>query len=63
MAIKHQLQYSLFNSTYFINESGTLLKATGDEDIKKFISVLEHLESLTAILQDIEVPNMNVHDN
>ena len=63
MAIKHQLQYSLFNGTYFINESGILLKATGDKDIKNFISVLEHLETLTAILQDIEVHNIKVHDN
>lgn len=39
------------------------MKATSDKDIEKYILALEYLETLTAILQDVEVHDSNVHDN
>ena len=57
MAIKYQLQHALFNgSYYFMDNNGTQVKVTGNKDyIKNFIIILENLETLTSILQDIEV--------
>ena len=59
MAIKYQLQYALFNgSYYFVDKNGTQAKVTGNKDhIKNFTIILENLETLTSILQDIQVLN------
>lgn len=56
MAIKHQLLYSLFNNTYYLNDKNeTQVKVTSDEDIRELNSLLEYLETLANILQEIEV--------
>ena len=54
MAIKHQLQFSLFNNTYYF-DNGTQIKVRNDESIKNFTQILEYLETLASILQGIEV--------
>ena len=62
MAIKHQLQYAIFNGTYYINDSnGVLVEVTSVEHIRKFTSALEYLETIAGILQDIEVRKCKVH--
>ena len=60
MAIKHQLQFALFNgSYYFMDKNGSQAKVADGEDhidyIKNFTIILENLETLTSILQDIRV--------
>jgi len=56
MAIKHQLQLSVFNNTYYYNETnGTLVKVIDDEGIRNLTSILEYIETLANILQNIEV--------
>ena len=56
MAIKHQLQYSLFNGTYYFNNSnGVLVEVTNVEGIRNLASALKYLETIANILQDIEV--------
>jgi len=51
MAIKHQLQYSLFNNHSVDNT----VNVTSDENITSLSLLLEYLETLAGILQDIEV--------
>ena len=55
MAIKYQLQYSLFNGTYYFNGSN------GDKGIKNLTSVLEYLETIADTLQDIKVCMHKLH--
>ena len=56
MAIKHQLQYSLFSGTYYFKDSnGILIKVISDEGIRNLISALEYIETLASILQNIQV--------
>ena len=56
MAIKYQLQYALFNGSYYFKDNnGTQVKVTGKNDLRNFIKILENLETLVATLQDIEV--------
>lgn len=56
MAIKHQLQYSLFSGTYYFNDSsGILIKVISNKGIRKLVSALKYIEILTSILQNIEV--------
>ena len=55
MAIKYQLQNSLFKGKYFITEDNDLVTVNNTEDIIKLTSVLEHLQTLTSTLQNIEV--------
>ena len=62
MAIKHQLQHSIFNGNYYNNNSGILVKVKSDEGIGNFVSILQYLETIASILQDIEV-RMCVHIN
>ena len=54
MAIKHQLQYSLFNGSYYMENNGNLVKVNNRE-MKNFTLVLEYLQTLGSILQNIEV--------
>ncbi|XP_065917518.1 uncharacterized protein [Dysidea avara] len=54
MAIKYQLQNSLFKGKYFITEDNDLVTVNNTEDIIKLTSVLEHLQTLTSTLQNIE---------
>ena len=54
MAIKNQLQYSLFNGSYYIEKNEALVKVD-DKDMKKFTLILEYLQNLHSILQKIEV--------
>ena len=61
MAIKHQLQYSLFSGTYYKNKSGILRRVISDEGIRKMTSALKYIETLTSILQDIEVCTCTVY--
>ena len=49
MAIKHQLQYSLFNGSYYHKNSAMKI------DMKNFTLILEYLQMLASTLQDIEV--------
>ena len=56
MAIKHQLQCSIFNGTYYFNDSnGILVNMTSEEGIRNLNSTLEYIETLASILQNIEV--------
>ena len=55
MAIKYQLQHSIFNGNYYTNDSGILVEVTSDEGIRNFVSVLQYLETIAKTLQDIEV--------
>lgn len=56
MAIKYQLQNSLFNGSYYFNDSnGVLVEVTSVKGIKNLASTLEYLETIADILQDIEV--------
>ena len=56
MAIKYQLQFALFNGSYYLkNNNGTRIKVTGKKDLRNFTIILENLETLVATLQDIEV--------
>lgn len=57
MAIKHQLQFALFNgSYYFVDKNGTRANMIDSKDyIKKFTIILENLETLASFLQDIQV--------
>ena len=65
MAIKNQLQFALFNgSYYFVDKNGTQAKVTDNEDyIKNFAVILENLETLSSILQDIQVLNIYMHSD
>ena len=54
MAIKHQLQYSLFNGSYYTEKNETLAKVNSKE-IKNFTLIMEYLQMLGSILQSIEV--------
>ena len=54
MAIKHQLQYSLFNGSYYTEKTETLAKVNSKE-IKNFTLIIEYLQMLGSILQSIEV--------
>ena len=54
MAIKHQLQYSLFNGSYYTENNGALVKVN-NEEIKNFTLTLEYLQTLGSVLQSIEV--------
>ena len=53
MAIKHQLQYSLFSNTYYFKDINEILLST--EGIRNLTSALEYIETLVSILQNIEV--------
>ena len=56
MAIKHQLQYSLFSDTYYFKDiNGILIKVLSTEGIRNLTSALEYIETLASILQNIEV--------
>ena len=54
MAIKNQLQYSLFNGSYYIEKNEAVVKVD-DKDMKNFTLILEYLQILQNILQKIEV--------
>ena len=54
MAIKHQLQYSLFNGSYYTENNGVLVKVNSKE-MKNFTLIIEYLQTLGGILQSIEV--------
>ena len=54
MAIKHQLQYSLFNGS-FLNEKNEALVKVDDKELKNFTLILVYLQNLQSILQKIEV--------
>ena len=54
MATKHQLQYSLFNGSYYVENNGTIVKVNNRE-MKNFTLILEYLQMLGSILQNIEV--------
>ena len=54
MAIKHQLQYSLFNGSNYIENNEAIVKVDNKE-MKNFTLILEYLQSLQNILQKIEV--------
>ena len=56
MAIKRQLQLSIFNNTHYYNATnGTLVQVKGEEGIRNLTSILEYMEILAGILQNIEV--------
>ena len=55
MAIKYQLQNSFFRGEYFVEQSDSLKRVNNTEDISNLNSVFEYLQTLTDILQDIEV--------
>ena len=55
MAIKYQLQNSLFRGEYFVEKNDSLKRVNKTEDVNNLNSVLEYLQTLTDILQDIEV--------
>ena len=56
MAIKNQLQLSLFNDAYYFNESnGTLVKVRSEEGIRNLTTTLEYIETIASSLQNIEV--------
>ena len=59
MAIKHQLQFSLFNDTHFEDVTKTLR----DESIGSVCLILGYLEKLASILQEIEVCILYVMQN
>ena len=55
MAIKYQLQNSLFKGKYFVKEDNDWVRVSSTEDIKKLTSVLEYLQKMISTLQDIKV--------
>ena len=56
MAIKRQLQLSVFNNAYYYNTTnGTLVQVKGEEGIRNVTSILEYMEIITSTLQNIEV--------
>ena len=55
MAIKYQLQNSLFRGEYFVEKNDSLKRVNNTEDVNNLNSVLEYLQTLADILQDIEV--------
>ena len=55
MAIKYQLQNSLFRGEYFVEQNDSYVVVNNTEDISNLNSVLEYLQTLTDVLQDIEV--------
>jgi len=55
MAIKYQLQDSLFEAKYFVAVNGRLVGVNNPEDINNLNSVIEYLQTITDILQEIEV--------
>lgn len=55
MAIKYQLEQSLFSGQYFFKEDDNLVRVNSQEDIRNLTSTLEHLQTLTNILQEISV--------
>ncbi|XP_065910079.1 uncharacterized protein [Dysidea avara] len=54
MAIKYQLQNSLFRGEYFVEQNDSYVVVNNTEDISNLNSVLEYLQTLTDVLQDIE---------
>ena len=62
MAIKHQLQYSLFNGSYYIENNEAIVKVD-NEEMKNFTLILEYLQNLQNILQKIEVCACGLHTN
>ncbi|XP_065897225.1 uncharacterized protein [Dysidea avara] len=54
MAIKYQLQNSLFRGEYFVEKNDSLKRVNNTEDVNNLNSVLEYLQTLADILQDIE---------
>lgn len=55
MAIKHQLQYSLFNGGYYMKNNGVIVKINNEEMMKNFTLILEYLQMVGNFLQNIEV--------
>ena len=56
MAIKRQLQLSVFNKTYYYNgTNGTLIQVIGGKSIRNLTSILEYIETIANALQNIEV--------
>ena len=55
MAIKYQLQNSLFRGEYFVEQNDSYVVVNNTEDVNNLNSVLEYLQTLTDVLQDIEV--------
>ena len=55
MAIKYQLQNALFREEYYVEQNYSLVIVNNTEDISNLNSVREYLQTLTDILQDIEV--------
>ena len=55
MAINYQLQNSLFRGEYFVEQNDSYVVVNNTEDISNLNSVLEYLQTLTDVLQDIEV--------
>ena len=55
MAIKYQLQSSLFREEYFVEDNDTIVRVNNAEDTKNLNRVITYLQTLTNILQDIEV--------
>ena len=55
MAIKYQLQKSLFSGQYFVQENDDLVRVNDKEDVRNLTNILEHLQTLTSILQEIAV--------
>jgi len=55
MAIKYQLQNALFREEYFVKQNNALVTVNNTKDISNINNVLGYLQTLTDILQDIEV--------
>jgi len=55
MAIKYQLQDSLFREKYFVEVNNSLVRVNDTDDISNLNRLLQYLQTLTGILQDIEV--------
>ena len=56
MAIKHQLQYSIFSGSYYFNDSnGTLVQVTSEEYMRNLTLSLQYIETIASILQNMEV--------
>ena len=55
MAIKYQLQNSLFKGKYFVKRNDDWVRVSYTADIRKLTSVLEYLQTMTSTLQDIKV--------
>jgi len=54
MAIKYQLQDSLFGAKYFVKVNGRLVGVNNTGDINNLNSVMEYLQTITDIPQEIE---------